>query len=1342
MEKIIRSSSIPSVMNMSRFLSFPILFAAIVLPVLAEEREVTPEQLEAIQNGGEIPIEPERPKNLPDLTKGQLIPAAKDPPQVWNLGPTGISCIMVGGFPGDQLQVKGSIKGSPAEGKFLPGDVITGINGKKFPAGGHLGELIGNTIIEAEKEENGGKMVFQVWRDKNYVARTASKDIAGTDIDELINQVQNDNSVYDWKPETERKTEVSNIDMGKYPIDPVTLDVELKLRVFPAYADTAPYDCPKTKQILEDAWKVLEKRFVPDPKKPGSGKGGVIEAMALVASGKPEHRKMVHDWVRTKNCPWQPPTQPIGEMFEPDYKGYKGYQSWHHGFIGLQCALYYDATGDDYVLPALRKYAIETAMGQSKAGTWGHTFAYPSFNGGEFHQMNPGYGALNAAGNRCFFLIALAQKLGIKHPEIDAAVKRSHRFFGSYVDQGAIPYGDHGAAGTDDSNGKNAGTAFAMKLIGDDYSAKYFAMMSAHSSFTPRGGHASDYHTQWSAWAATLCGPEIRTMAERNMRWRRTLCRMYDGSFVYHSPTGKYKTLRDPTATEVFNQVVIHKQTLISGKDIDEKLYLTERDKKHMMASAYGQFNNSYLKDMAGKPWAERSTDEIFDLLDMFMPKSRTVIAAELGKRFKAGETAIAPRLVELLTNENARFRHGALRALDACGNDVMLSNLSKIIPLLEDPKDFVRITAIELASKATNDKEAQLALLKTTVADQSTEPPNSVRNAVQGNLFSSKVKSAVSDSPFQAGFDANLVEQALTKLILEETGGGPLVESKVKTWDKDTVIRLAGPITFIAEEEQVYDQMFGSRNAPAQAMLGKFGYLEAVQTNGYRLSKKAKIPRHLRAASSYKDPMVNPDVVFKQPGAFADYADDIKTILIDSPAEDITVKDESTNWVPVTTSLTKVLKAIEENKKPAALPSIAVDVHKSFQAELDATSGTGAKIKLCRDALANSMSMQTFRQIAAMDHLVELSGPEAVQDLLSYLGHEYWRLHEHARRVVAGLVKGMSAGDISKLYDSDSDTNTKAGFLKMLAISGAKAGLDTAKTALKDESPEVRAAAVGAFSALGGATVTEDILKYLQSATSLGECHACEDALLSRTGDVATAGRIRDRLIAMKSGASPMLLESVYYLIARIGDAKSIDFLRNAAATEDPKDFGRIMFALSYSPSREADKVMLEIAAKNPKRAAIVGAYGDRRMVIGPKGYGDVASAQRMDFAEAMLKLTLEPRIVKLLGTIHEARALRALMFCLEKGVTSAANSIVDNAEGMDKLSPSDAKIAAETLRQLIEYIEVTRLRGGMQAHMNKDDNYTKWKALQARAGKALLKFHKPETAPIPTFDSLELDR
>ena len=167
----------------------------------------------------------------------------------------------------------------------------------------------------------------------------------------------------------------------------------------------------------------------------------------------------------------------------------------------------------------------------------------------------------------------------------------------------------------------------------------------------------------------------------------------------------------------------------------------------------------------------------------------------------------------------------------------------------------------------------------------------------------------------------------------------------------------------------------------------------------------------------------------------------------------------------------------------------------------------------------------------------------------------------------------------------------------------------------------------------------------------------------------------------------------------------------------------------------------MLDLAASNKNSAGVVAPHSVRRMVIGPKGYGDITSTQRMDFAEAMLKHSLDSGIIRYLGRVHEARALRALMFCLEKGVESAAQNLVSSAEGMEKLSPADAKIAAKAIQDVIEYIEVTRLRGEVQAHMSKDDKYAEWKELQARAGKALLKVHKPETAPIPGFDPLELD-
>ena len=167
----------------------------------------------------------------------------------------------------------------------------------------------------------------------------------------------------------------------------------------------------------------------------------------------------------------------------------------------------------------------------------------------------------------------------------------------------------------------------------------------------------------------------------------------------------------------------------------------------------------------------------------------------------------------------------------------------------------------------------------------------------------------------------------------------------------------------------------------------------------------------------------------------------------------------------------------------------------------------------------------------------------------------------------------------------------------------------------------------------------------------------------------------------------------------------------------------------------------MLKLAKLDKQTARVVANQSVRRMVVGPEGFGDITNAQRLDFAEPLLKLHLDKRLISFLANVHEARALRTLMYCLEKGVGTAAESLVANAEGMKKLSPADSKIAAKAIRDVIEYIEVSHLRGGPEAHSKVQDNYYGWKALQARAGKVLLKIHKPEAAPIPTFDPLDLE-
>jgi hypothetical protein len=95
-----------------------------------------------------------------------------------------------------------------------------------------------------------------------------------------------------------------------------------------------------------------------------------------------------------------------------------------------------------------------------------------------------------------------------------------------------------------------------------------------------------------------------------------------------------------------------------------------------------------------------------------------------------------------------------------------------------------------------------------------------------------------------------------------------------------------------------------------------------------------------------------------------------------------------------------------------------------------------------------------------------------------------------------------------------------------------------------------------------------------------------------------------------------------------------------------------------------------------------------------------------------------------------------------MKEGNTEVAVlAIINAADGMEKKPEAERALAAEALTGVIEYIEVTRLRGGYAAHMDKDDKYAEWKTIQAQAGKALLKVHKPKSAAIPMFDDKDLD-
>jgi len=129
-------------------------------------------------------------------------------------------------YPGVILQVEEMEPGSPSEGKFTKGEVLTGINGTTLK-GLNPFVVMGNALTKAEATD--GKMVFDV---------TSADD------------------------KTQRKETVT-------------------IPVLGAYSKTWPLDCPKSKRIIEEA-----AAFYSDPKKFNQdGIPGALNCLFLLSTG-------------------------------------------------------------------------------------------------------------------------------------------------------------------------------------------------------------------------------------------------------------------------------------------------------------------------------------------------------------------------------------------------------------------------------------------------------------------------------------------------------------------------------------------------------------------------------------------------------------------------------------------------------------------------------------------------------------------------------------------------------------------------------------------------------------------------------------------------------------------------------------------------------------------------------------------------------------------------------------------------------------------------------------------------------------------------------------------------
>ena len=526
-----------------------------------------------------------RELKIPDFTQGDKIPEGAK--HDWNLGATGlrgwIFCDQLVTSDARQIAVTQVEKGSPAEGVLAIGDVILGVGGKPFSHDPRT--ELGKALTLAESEAGQGQLTLTRWR-------------AGS-----------------------------------------SEEVALKLPVLGTYSATAPFDCLKSKRILEEGCRALARRM-DDPSYARSLDAipRSLNALALLASGDTHHLPLIR-----REVAW-------ASQYESNDMA-----TWYFGYVMLLLSEYQLATGDASFMPGLKRLALEAARGQSAVGSWGHKFARPD---GRLY----GYGMMNSPGVPLTISLVLARKAGVQDPAVDLAIERSARLMRFYIHKGAIPYGDHHPwIETHEDNGKCGMAAVLFNLIDESKGAEFFSRMSVASHGSERDcGHTGNFfNLLWAMPGITQSGPNATGawMAEFG-GWYFDLARRWDHGYRHQGPPepehDSYEGW-DATGSYLLAYAMPLKKLYLTGKVEGSVPRLDTTAAQSLVLDGRG-WNN---KDRNGF-YDGLSIAQLMERLQSWSPIVRERAAMALGRR---KDVPIAP-LVEMQGSPNLDARYGASQAL------------------------------------------------------------------------------------------------------------------------------------------------------------------------------------------------------------------------------------------------------------------------------------------------------------------------------------------------------------------------------------------------------------------------------------------------------------------------------------------------------------------------------------------------------------------------------------------------------------------------------------------------------------------------------------------------------
>jgi len=552
----------------------------------------------------------------PDFTQGGTIP--KNAKHDWNLGATGargwMFCDKMVTSDARQIAITKVEKSSPADGILAVGDVLLGVSGKAFSYDPRT--ELGKALTAAETEAGGGKLALTRWR------------------------------------------------AGKAE------DVVLKLPVLGSYSATAPFDCSKSKRILEQGCKALSARMA----EPAYGKSHdpivrSLNALALLASGDPAYLPLIKT-----EAQW-------AADFSAD-----SMQTWHYGYVMMLLSEYVMATGDESVMLGLKRLAMEAATGQSAVGSWGHGFAKPDGRLG-------GYGMMNSPGLPLTISLVMARAAGVKDPAVDLAIERSARLLRFYIGKGAIPYGDHHPwIENHDDNGKCGMAAVLFNVLNEPKGAEFFSRMSTASHGPERDtGHTGNFfNVLWSIPGVALSGPQATgAWMQEFGAWYFDLARQWDGSFVHLGPPENGRDSYagwDCTGSYLLAYAMPLKQIYLTGKRLSTAPQIDAATARSLIQDGRG-WNN---KDR-NSAYDQMSMDHLLERLGNWSPIVRERTAMALARR----KDTPMPPLLTLLDSPSLEARYGACQAIIALGGRAAPA-VDALRKSLTSPDLWLRIKAAE----------------------------------------------------------------------------------------------------------------------------------------------------------------------------------------------------------------------------------------------------------------------------------------------------------------------------------------------------------------------------------------------------------------------------------------------------------------------------------------------------------------------------------------------------------------------------------------------------------------------------------------------------------------------